>query len=62
MSGPKLDTITVASMYLAADHNIDLGKIVRGKAGVDHSTREAKQRRKAWRKNRAKLGAPGAQR
>lgn len=55
----ELDAITVAAMYLAADHNIDLSKIVRGKAGVDHSTRQAKQRRKAWRKQRAKLGKPG---
>lgn len=54
----KLDTITVAAMYLAADNNIDLHKIVRGKAGVDHSTREAKQRRKLWRKNRKVLGKP----
>lgn len=56
---PKFDAITAAAIYIAADHGIDLQKIVRGKAGVDHSTREAKQRRKAWRKQRAKLTPTG---
>lgn len=59
MSKPSLDAITAASLYLAADNNIDLSKIVRGKAGVDHSHRAAKQARKAWRKQRAKVTPTG---
>lgn len=56
------EATVVAAMMLAADHGIDLHKIVTRKAGVNHTTRDAKQARKAWRKNRANLPKPGATR
>lgn len=56
--GPNTGTIVAASMMLAVDNNLPLHKIVTRKAGVDHSTRAAKDARKTWRKNRKALGKP----
>lgn len=60
--GSNTSTIVQASLMLAADNDLPLHKIVTRKAGVDHTTRQAKAARKVWRKNRAKLGKPGEQR